>query len=104
MRKTLSVLACAAHDGSLAGPGGTVASRSVDLRHGLNDLRPRGRRGIEKSGRCGIGGGQFEQGPCDGEAEAGQYGIRSAVMGTHSQERIHAEINGGVGPGRIWRM
>ena len=47
-------------------------------------MRPRRGRGLEESCRCGIGRGEFKQGPRNGETEAGKFGFGSAIVGTDS--------------------
>jgi len=51
--QTLSLVHCVAR--RTAEPRGVAEGRLVDLRHGLNDLRPRRERGIERSSGSGIG-------------------------------------------------
>ncbi len=88
-------------------PSGTcrgAASRFVRLRHGLNDVRPRGRRGIEESGRSGIVEGSLKQGARDREAEAELYGGSAAILTTAPSEGIHIEDGGGFRVGRAGRL
>src|SRR6185437_11899863 len=77
--------------------GGVITSGSFDLRNGLNDLRSRGRRGIEESARRGCGDGEPEPWQRHGETEVRKYGSDATTLGDHSQEWLHAKNNPNCG-------
>src|SRR3954470_22118269 len=58
--KTIFIAHLDRHSRCSARTGRSAASGLVHLRHGLNDLRPRGQRGIEESPGSGIGRSELE--------------------------------------------